>query len=67
MSLRQASRILLFYQDKIIFFQDKMSKVAGCKRKLKNRTTNEKHKILKEVGKVESSTSVLQNRHCVGG
>ena len=51
MPLRQASRILLFYQDRILFFQDKMSEVAGCKRKLKNRTTTEKHKILKEVGK----------------
>ena len=42
MSLRQAFRILFFYQDKISFCQDKMSKVAGCKRKLESRTINEK-------------------------
>ena len=35
MSLCQAFRILFFYQDK-------MSKVAGCKRKLESRTINEK-------------------------
>ena len=35
-----------------------MSKVAGCKRKLKARTITEKHKILKEFEKEESSTSI---------
>ena len=35
-----------------------MSKVAGCKRKLKTRTVTEKYKILKEVGKGESSGSI---------
>ena len=36
----------------------KMSKVAGCKRKLKTRTTTEKYKILKEVEKGESPASI---------
>ena len=58
--MRQASRILLFYQDKILFYQDKMSKVAGCKRKLKTRGITEKFKILKEVDKEESSASISQ-------
>ena len=35
-----------------------MSKVAGCKRKLKTRTITEKYKILKEVEKGESSASI---------
>ena len=35
-----------------------MSKVAGCKRKLKTRTITEKYEILKEVEKGESSTSI---------
>ena len=35
-----------------------MSKVAGCKRKLKTRTITEKHKILQEVEKGESSASI---------
>ena len=34
-----------------------MSKVAGCKRKLKTRIISEKYKILKEVEKGESSAS----------
>ena len=35
-----------------------MSKVAGCKRKLKTRTITEKYKILKEAEKGESSASI---------
>ena len=35
-----------------------MSKVAGCKRKLKARTITEKYKTLKEVDKGESSASI---------
>ena len=35
-----------------------MSKVAGCKRKLKTRNIPEKYKILKEVEKGESSASL---------
>ena len=35
-----------------------MSKLPGCKRKLKSRTITEKHKILKEVEKGESSASI---------
>ena len=35
-----------------------MSKVAGCKRKLKTRIITEKYKILKEVEKGESSASM---------
>ena len=35
-----------------------MSKFAGCKRKLKTRTTTAKYKILKEVEKGESSVSI---------
>ena len=35
-----------------------MLEVAGCKRKLKTRTTTEKYKILKEVEKGESSASI---------
>ena len=35
-----------------------MSKVAGCKSKLRTRTITEKHKILKEVEKGESSASI---------
>ena len=35
-----------------------MSKVAGCKRKLKARTITEKYKILKEFEKEGSSTSI---------
>ena len=34
-----------------------MSKVAGCKRKLKTRTVTEKYEILKEIDKGESSAS----------
>ena len=56
--MRQASRIFIFYQDKILLYQDKMSKVAGCKGKLKTRTITEKYKILKGVDKGESSASI---------
>ena len=35
-----------------------MSKVPGCKRKLKTTTITEKYKILKEVKKGESSASI---------
>ena len=35
-----------------------MSKLPGCKRKVKSRTITEKHKILKEVEKGESSASI---------
>lgn len=35
-----------------------MSKVAGCKGKLKTRTITEKYKILKDVGKGDSSVSI---------
>ena len=35
-----------------------MSKVAGCKRKLKIRTITKRYKILKEVEKGESSASI---------
>ena len=35
-----------------------MLEVAGCKRKLKTRTTTEKYKILKEVEKGELSASI---------
>ena len=56
--MRQASRIFIFYQDKILLYQDKMSKVAGCKGKLKTRIITEKYKILKGVDKGESSASI---------
>ena len=35
-----------------------MSKIVGCKRKLKARTITEKYKILKEVEKGEPSASI---------
>ena len=57
-SLRQASRILLFYRGKILFYQDKMSKGTGCKIKLKTRTITVNYKILKELDKGESSASI---------
>ena len=41
-----------------------MPKVFGCKRKLRTRTITGKYKILKEVDKAKSSTSM---RHCLGG
>ena len=66
--MRQASRILSFCQDKILFY--KMLKVAGCKRKLKTRTI-EKHKILKEVDKGDSSASISKKygiaKHALSG
>ena len=49
-----------------------MSKLAGCKRKLKRRTTTEKYKILKEVEKGESPVSIsktygVQSKRCLDG
>ena len=49
-----------------------MSKVAGCKRKLKTITITEKYKILKQVEKGESYASIstrygVPKQHCVDG
>ena len=54
----QGSRILSFYHDKILFYQDKISEIVGCKRKFTTTTIAEKYKILKEVDKGESSASI---------
>ena len=55
--MRQASRILLFYQDRFYFIKIRCRWLVVVK-KLKTRTINKKYKIMKEVDKGEGYASI---------